>query len=55
MDRRRTIGRGRGKEGREGDVLVVVGDVTGEGGEADVGREREGDAVDGETVGPLVP
>ena len=58
MDRQGAIGRWRGKggrEGKEGDVLVVVGDITGEGGETDIGREREGDAVDGETVGPLVP
>ena len=40
---------------KKGDALVVVRDVTSNGGEADVGREREGDAVDGETVGPLVP
>ena len=34
---------------------MVVRDVAGEGGEADVRREREHGAVRGEAVGPFIP
>ena len=44
-----------GKERKERDALVVVGHVAGEGGEADVGRERENGAVRREAFSPLVP
>lgn len=56
--------RGRGSDEREyqrdeensgRNALVVVGDVAGHGGEANVGRERQCQAAHGEAVGPVVP
>ena len=44
-----------GRRRRGEDALVVVGDVTRESREADIRREREGEAVHGEALGPFVP
>ena len=43
------------RKAKHEDVLVVVGYVACEGGEADIGREWECDTVDGEAFGPFVP
>ncbi len=43
------------RQGRVMDVLVVVGDIAGQGGESNVGCERERYPVDGEAFGPFVP
>ena len=51
-----SVAGGEGEErGTERDALVVVGDVAGECGETDVGREREHGAVRREALGPLIP